>query len=138
MGVRPRALPPLRSVAEVAAGGMIGAGLRYAFILAFPPAPGRFPLTILVENVVGAFLLGFALSLLLRRAGGGWDARPFLATGILGSFTTFSNLSLDVVSLAGAGRTEAAVGYAAASIVLGLGAAFAGLVAGRRLLYRAP
>jgi fluoride exporter len=133
---RPRL--PLRAVLQVAAGGAIGAGLRYAFLLAFPQDQGRFPLTIFVENVAGAFLLGIVLTVLLRRSGAGWDARPFLATGVLGSFTTFSNVSLDLVRLAGAGHPGTAFGYAAASAAVGLLAAGAGVWAGRRVPVRRP
>jgi fluoride ion exporter CrcB/FEX len=45
------------------------------------------------------FLLGLVLTLVLARWRLSWDIRPFLTTGILGSFTTFSNLTLDVVVL---------------------------------------
>jgi fluoride exporter len=123
-------------VAAVAAGGAVGGSLRYGLGLAFPVLPGQFPWVIFAENLAGAFLLGLLLALMLDR----WRAlgllRPFLATGVLGSFTTFSNLSLDTVHLVAQGRLALALLYSAASLVLGLAAAFAGMQAGRALARR--
>jgi fluoride exporter len=124
-------LPPRRAVLAVAAGGAVGGSLRYGLLLAAPVEAGAFPLVILLENLTGAFLLGLVLALI----GGRWrpsaERRAFLTTGVLGSFTTFSNVTLDVATLAAAGRLGAAIGYLAASTVLGLAAAMAGLRLGR-------
>ena len=63
-----------------------------AFGLAFPWAT-------LIVNVVGSFLMGavVAASVAAARRLGRW--RTFLATGILGGFTTFSAFSLDIFEL---------------------------------------
>jgi fluoride exporter len=122
-----------RALAAVAAGGALGATLRHAFLVAFPPVPGAFPATIFVENVVGAFLLGLVATLLLERWRPRWDLRPFLCTGLLGSFTTFSNVSLDLWVLGTDGRAGVALIYAGASVVAGLAAAVAGMVVARRV-----
>lgn len=116
----------------VAAGGMIGAALRVGLVVAFPIVPGRFPWTTFVENVLGAFLLGLLLVLLLERWRPTRQVHPFLCTGILGSFTTFSNLSVEWVELAGGERPWLALIYALASMIVGLAAALAGVVAARR------
>lgn len=135
---RPRRLrlPRLRHLAAVAAGGAIGGTLRYALTVAYGAEAGRFPWAVLAENVVGAFLLGLLLAA-MPASWRGWDLRPFLAAGVLGSFTTFSNLAFDVVALQLFGATTLAVAYPVASMALGLAAAAAGIalgtaVAGRR------
>ncbi len=123
---------PLRNVAWVAAGGAVGGTARYLFIAAFPVTKGSFPWVVFAENIAGAFALGLLLTVLLRRAHA-WDMRPFVCTGILGSFTTFSNLALDVVQLSGAGSHVLAAGYAFGSLTVGLTAAALGVALGRRL-----
>jgi len=125
-------LPPLRNILAVAAGGMIGAALRVVFVVAFPVLPDHFPWTTFVENVLGAFLLGLLLVLLLERWRPSWPLHPFLCTGILGSFTTFSNFSVEWVELAGSQRPWLAFVYLFASIIVGLAAALLGVVVARR------
>jgi CrcB protein len=60
--------------------------------------------------------------------------RPFLVTGVLGGYTTFSTVAVNVVRLVDDGAVGTAVGYLAASVLGGLLAVVAGLTAGRRLL----
>jgi fluoride exporter len=131
-----RRLPTIRHLAAVAAGGAIGGSLRHALTAAYGAEVGGFPWAVLGANVVGAYLLGLLLAGVPapRR---GWDLRPFLAAGVLGSFTTFSNLAFDVVMLQRVGTVALAVAYPVTSMVLGLAAAAAGIavgtaVAGRR------
>lgn len=126
-------LPPLRNVLAVAAGGAVGGSLRYSLIRAFPVDPGAFPWVIFLENVTGAFLLGLILALVLERWRWSWDIRPFLTTGILGSFTTFSNLTLDVVSLGSEGLYAVALAYSFASLGFGVASAFLGVALGHAL-----
>jgi CrcB protein len=56
---------------------------------------------------------------------------PFLVTGVLGGFTTFSAFSLDALRLVEGGRAGAALLYVGGSVALSLGAAAAGLALGR-------
>ncbi|MEX0928348.1 MAG: CrcB family protein [Balneolales bacterium] len=117
----------------VGLGGAIGAMLRYGFILIFPPVEGAFPLTIFAENMVGSFLLGLLVSLAGKRWKPSWPAQSFFGTGLLGSFTTFSNFSMELVALIDGGQSVAALVYVMLSIIAGLASAFAGLAAGSRL-----
>lgn len=128
----PASLPTARNILLVAAGGAVGAVLRYLFVLAFPVTPGAFPLTIFFENVTGAFLLGLVMTLVLEHPGWRWEVRPFLATGVLGSFTTFSNVSLDLMLLSAGGNGLLAAVYAGASVLAGLAAALSGMWTARR------
>ncbi|WP_245981752.1 fluoride efflux transporter FluC [Frondihabitans australicus] len=113
----------------VALGGAFGTGVREALALAWPASTTGFPFTVFVINVVGAFALGLLLETLTRRGadeGGRRIARLALGTGVLGGFTTYSSLATDVASRL-PHATGVALGYAAASLVLGALAAFAGV-----------
>lgn len=92
-------------------GGGLGAVLRYAAGLL---APG--PLTTMVINVAGSFLIG----LLVATSAG--NMRLFLAVGLLGGFTTFSAFSLDALRLWERGDTVLALAYILGSVILSLAA----------------
>ena len=112
----------------VAAGGALGSGLRHLTNLAalrlFGPA---FPWGTLAVNVVGGFFMGLFVELLARRFGGSAELRLFVATGVLGGFTTFSAFSLDFAVLYGRGALAQAFAYVAASVVLAIAALFFGM-----------
>lgn len=121
------------SLALVAVGGALGTGAREALSLALPPVDGV-PLTTLGINVVGAFVLGALLQTLLLRGddtGGRRRWRLFAGTGVLGGFTTYSAVATDTAQL-GADRPLVAAGYALGTLLLGLLAAGAGALLGRR------
>lgn len=124
-------LPPHRTIAAVAAGGMIGAVLRVGLAQGFPPDPGGVPWITFIENIVGAFLLGLILVAVLERWRPRRQVQPFLCTGILGSFTTFSNYTVEIVTL-GPQHLYLAVLYAFLSIAAGLVAAILGMTIARR------
>lgn len=127
-------LPTFSHLAAVAAGGAVGAPLRYAFAVVFPPDPGQFPVVTAAENLVGAFLLAFVLTAMLGRWRSLEPYRLFLCTGILGSLTTFSTLSLELVQLLQTGALMTAALYALSSLGGGVLAAVAGVVGARKLL----
>lgn len=78
-------------------------------------------------NIVGAFVMGVFIGFLARRTGSAEALRLFVATGILGGFTTFSAFSLDFAVLWERGATLPALGYAMASVLGSLFAIFLGL-----------
>ncbi|MFT7147452.1 MAG: CrcB protein [Yoonia sp.] len=94
--------------------------LRYLIGLAV-----AFPMGTLVVNVVGSFAIGLVWVLLAARGLQAW--LPFVMTGLLGGFTTFSAFSLDTLRLVEAGRITAAGGYVAASVILSISACAMGL-----------
>ena len=119
-----------RELAAVIVGGVIGTGLRLALDAAIPHDLTEFPLSTLLINTVGAFLLG----VLVTRA---WPIAPAwlragLGVGVLGSFTTFSAIAVAVIPLTQTGQGMLALLYVAATLLLGFGAAWLGLVLGRR------
>ena len=117
-------------------GAGIGGSLRYAVnsVCARYCGPS-FPWGTLAVNIAGSFLMGALAGWLAFKAGEGWShpLRLFLATGILGGFTTFSAFSLDAVALWERGDLGLATAYVAASIVLSIGGLAAGLVLARSL-----
>ena len=112
----------------VAAGGAVGASLRHLTGMAMLRLVGAgFPWGTLTVNVVGGFLMGVFVELLARRFGGSAELRLFVATGVLGGFTTFSAFSLDVAVLYARGALVQACFYVAASVVLSIAALFFGM-----------
>ena len=112
----------------VAAGGAIGASLRHLVNLASLRLAGPgFRWGTMAVNVAGSFAMGVFVELLARRFNASNELRLFIATGVLGGFTTFSAFSLDFAALWERGAMLAAAGYALASVAGALVAIFAGL-----------
>lgn len=113
----------------VALGGAVGASLRHLSGLAFLRLYGPgFPWGTLFVNVAGSLAMGLLIGWLARRSGGSSaELRLFLATGLLGGFTTFSAFSLDVANLWQRGESLAAFAYIAASVFFSLLGVFGGL-----------
>lgn len=102
-------------------GGAVGASLRYGANLGIGRLLGAaFPWHTLAVNVIGSALMGGLMVLLAHR--GQQQLAPFLMTGILGGFTTFSAFSMDTISLAQRGETALAAGYVLASVLFSLAA----------------
>lgn len=121
--------------ALVAAGGAMGAMLRHGTGLVAARMFGLgFPWGTLIVNVIGSFLIACVVAYAVLRGEGGLGMRLFLATGLLGGFTTFSAFSLDTLSLAERGDTGLAAAYVLASVVLSIGACFLGLWFSRSVL----
>ena len=111
-------------------GGGVGAMVRHGVNLAVTRASGDdFPWGILIVNVTGSLLMGVLAGILAFKADFplAHHARLFLATGILGGYTTFSAFSLDTALLVERGAAGQAVGYVLGSILLSILALFAGL-----------
>jgi CrcB protein len=118
-----------------AAGGAIGSGARYLVNVACARGIGTtYPWSTLIVNVVGCLMMGVVTELVLRRLGGSTEARVFMATGILGGFTTFSAFALDFAALLQGERIAEGIIYILASVVLSILAVFAGLALGKALL----
>lgn len=116
-------------VLTVAAGGALGSLGRWALAGALPEAADGWPWGTLLVNVTGALAMGLLIAWLADRESPAW-VRPFAATGLLGGWTTYSVFALDAVTLS----PVVAVGYVAATVVLGVGACAVGLRIGERLL----
>lgn len=109
-------------------GGGVGAGLRHLVgMLSLRLLGGGFPFGTLTVNLVGSFAMGVFISWLAIRSSGDQSLRYFIATGVLGGFTTFSAFSLDFAFLWERGQQALAFGYVAISVAGSLLAIFAGL-----------
>ena len=118
----------------VAAGGAIGAALRHLVNIGSLRLVGpSYPWGTMAINVVGSFAMGIFIELLARRFNASNEVRLFIATGILGGFTTFSAFSLDFAVLWERGAALPALGYAFASVIGSLLAIFLGLWLARTL-----
>ena len=113
----------------VVAGG-IGAVLRYSVDrLIQPRVTSDAPVGILVVNVSGSLILGIlAGSAAHHGLSSGW--LTVAGTGLIGAYTTFSTFTYDTVRLAENDQWGTSLANVGVSLVLGLGAAAAGLALG--------
>ena len=117
----------------VGAGGAVGAMARYGVgSLALRLMGPSWPWGTLAVNVIGGLLMGVLAGSLASRAGGGENLRLLWGVGVLGGFTTFSAFSLETALMIERRDWAGAGGYAALSVVLAVGALFAGLWLARR------
>ena len=116
-----------RALVAVAVGGALGALARFGIGLAVPYQPGTFPLATFAINVVGCLLIGAVIVLLTERTAAHPLARPFLATGILGGFTTFSTFATDADELLRIGHIGTALGYLVGTPIAAVAATSAGI-----------
>ena len=116
----------LHTTIAVAIGGVIGATVRWAVGTQLAPdSTDGFPLHILVVNVIGCMLIGVAAARISRPS----IAWAFVATGVLGGFTTMSGLAVTLNDLAESGETTTLVTF----LVVTLAAGFGALLAAERL-----
>jgi CrcB protein len=111
-----------REVAAIFAGGFVGAVARAALVEALPYRSGQWPWATFMVNIAGAFLVGYFTTRLQERLPLSAYRRPFLGTGVCGGLTTFSTMQVELVRMLDDRHVALAVGYAAASIVLGFAA----------------
>ena len=124
----------METYAALAAGGICGAVLRYWLVLDLLRRTGPdFPYGILTANLIGSFLIAFlsAWQTDWLAEHPGW--RLFFIVGLLGSFTTFSTFSLDLLSFFRTDRVTMGVVYALASVIGGVLLAWLGWTAGLAL-----
>lgn len=124
------------STALVFLGAGIGGVLRHGVnVVSLKWLGASFPYGTMAINIIGSGVMGLVAGFLAFKAGEGWtqNARLFLATGILGGFTTFSAFSLDAILLWERGEAMLAAFYVLGSVVLSLVALVAGLALVRGL-----
>ena len=118
----------MRIPIAVALGGALGAVARYLMVGRFEHWLGAgFPYGTLTANVLGSLLMGVLIELMALVWSPSPELRALLIVGVLGSFTTFSALSLDTLLLFEAGAPGKAALYALASVLLSVIGIFAGM-----------
>lgn len=116
-------------------GGAIGACARYLVGMACALwLPMTFPWATLTVNVAGSFLMGIVVAAWMPVLGGSPAMRVFLATGVLGGFTTFSAFALDIFELSEKQGLLALSVYVAGSVALSVLALGLGLMLVRAVL----
>jgi CrcB protein len=134
-----RGLPraPWLVLAVIAVGGAIGSLARYGLLYAFPHPPGRFGWAAFAVNVSGCLIIGILMVLITEARPAYRLARPFLATGVLGGYTSFSTYVVDTQRALLAGAPDVALLYAAGTMAAAVAAAWAG-IRFTRVLTRMP
>lgn len=123
-----------RFLGLVMLGGAAGSLARYGAELLLGTSAGL-PLGTLVVNLAGAFTLGLLIEGLAQRGSGVGRrraARLLVGTGFLGGFTTYSALGVEADGLLRDGRVGLALAYVLATVVVGLLASLAGVLAARK------
>ena len=121
-----------RVLAWIAFGGILGSLARFLVsYLGNPGAVGEFPTGTFVINVLGCLLIGMVVPVL---AGHPREEhlRPFIVTGVLGGFTTFSAFALETGVMLDEGKLGLAGVYIGATLLLGMLAVPLGVRISRR------
>jgi CrcB protein len=118
-------------LAAIALGGALGAPARYGVAQLITSAPDGFPWATFWTNITGSFALGLILAIVLERFPPTRYLRPFIATGFLGAYTTYSTFAVETDLLIKSGHAAIALAYAATSLVAGFVAVWAGIWAAR-------
>ncbi|MFG3165372.1 fluoride efflux transporter CrcB [Streptomyces sp. NPDC048232] len=119
----------------MALGGAIGACARYGAVLWRPTAAGGFPWTTLIVNAAGCAVIGvFMVFISDVRSATHRLVRPFLGTGVLGGFTTFSTYAVDTRQLLDAGRARTGLAYLGLTPLVALAAVWSAAWMTRRIV----
>lgn len=122
--------PVLKDVLWVGAGGAVGSALRYLVWRAMGTSQS-FPWATILVNVTGSFALGFLAGFYAGRVGP--TMRLALFFGFFGGYTTFSTFTAETVVLARTGSAGSAFLNVAVSLLVGLTAAYAGILLGEQV-----
>lgn len=117
----------MKILLAIGLGSFIGGIARYLVTLLIQnKSLSSFPYGTMGVNIIGCFLIGVIYGLSERgNLNGEW--RLFLATGIMGGFTTFSSFSNDTVSMLRDAEYLQAFSYIGFSVIIGLAATFGGI-----------
>lgn len=117
----------MKIILAVGLGSFIGGICRYLVTLFIQNKfLTTFPFGTMFVNVLGCFLIGVIYALSDRgNLSPLW--RMFLATGMMGGFTTFSTFSNETVSMLRDAEYVPAFSYIAFSIIIGLAATIGGI-----------
>ncbi len=99
----------LLNILAICAAACIGALLRWGFALWLNPG-GLLPWGTLAVNLIGGYLIGVAIAVFESMPSIDPAWRLMVITGFLGTLTTFSSFSGEVVSMLASGRPALALG----------------------------
>jgi fluoride exporter len=123
----------IRNPIAVSLGAIAGALSRYYLSIWITQRLGTsFPYATLIVNLTGSFALGLLTSLVLERVFPiSPEVRLLIATGFLGSYTTFSTYELDTISLVQESSFNKAIIYWFGSAAIGAVSLYLGIMAAR-------
>jgi CrcB protein len=122
----------LYTVLIVGAGGFVGSIVRFITVQSVDKKLNSvFPYGTLTVNLVGSFILGLILAIMLKKPGIAPEWRLFLATGFCGGFTTFSAFAFENFNLLEQRFVGTSLVYMAISLVAGVLAVAAGMLIGK-------
>lgn len=124
---------PWLTLAVIASGGAVGALARYALLSAFPHPAAGFGWAAFGVNVSGCLLIGVLMVLITEARQAHHLVRPFLATGVLGGYTSFSTYVVDIQHALLAAAPQVALAYAAGTLGAAVAATWAGIRLARAL-----
>jgi CrcB protein len=114
-------------------GAGLGGMLRHAVnMLTLRWLGPNFPWGTFLINVTGSLAMGLVVGFLVHRNLPGTGLRLFIATGLLGGYTTFSTFSLDTITLWERGQIANAMAYVIGSLILSFAGLWLGMVLFRR------
>jgi len=120
--------------AAVGLGSALGAWLRWGLSAWLNARLPKFPLGTLASNLIGGYLVGFAVAYFLVRHDLSPEWRLFVITGFLGGLTTFSTFSAEVTEHLMRGDYVAGIALAAFHLVGSLLLTAAGFATYRALV----
>jgi len=124
----------MNQVLAIAAGGAVGSVLRFWMSTWVHSFVGRtFPYGTLTVNVLGCLAMGFLFVLFVDRLSDNAVLRAGILIGVLGGFTTFSSFSIETFNLIEQGAWLKAVVNMTGSLLLCVGATWAGVILGRQV-----
>ena len=117
----------------IGAGSFIGGVFRYLLSLFIhTKTTTLFPLGTFTVNIIGCFFIGIVFGIFDNgQMSNEW--KLFLATGVLGGFTTFSAFSIETFTLFREGHAGYALIYVFASVLVGLLATYVGYLLVKQL-----
>ena len=115
-------------------GGALGSVARYWVGSTISGRVGaRFPYGTFTINMTACVIIGFALTVLGKRAGMNPAWRYLIPVGFVGAYSTFSPYEWETLSTLRSGAFAMAAVYALGSLVLGLAAVWGGAALGELL-----
>ena len=122
-------------ITVIAIAGALGAVSRYGLsLLAYSVLGSGFPYGTFIVNIIGCFLIGFAMHISIATDAISDTWRLAITTGFLGALTTFSTFSYETMQQISEGTWLLAAGNITANIIFSLLATFGGLALARLIV----
>lgn len=120
------------SAMYIALGGALGTLARHLAGEGARRALGSgWPYGTMLVNVLGSFIIGYAMVYFGARGQMDSSLRMAVTIGFLGGFTTYSSFAYETVTLVQGDRMLTAAGYVVSTLAIAGGACFLGMLAAR-------